>query len=70
MIGNPLTGEPFRIDVHQHILPPDYVSALDKLGITSSGGRPLPEWDIQSSLALMDRYEIATTVTSLSLIHI
>jgi len=31
-------GEPFRIDVHQHILPPDYVSTLDKLGITSSGG--------------------------------
>ncbi len=61
-----MIGEPFRIDVHQHILPPDYVSALDKLGITSSGGRPLPEWDIQSSLTLMDRYEIATAITSIS----
>jgi len=52
--------------VHHHILPPDYLSALANAGITSSGGRPIPEWDIQNSLALMDRHAIATAITSIS----
>jgi 6-methylsalicylate decarboxylase len=52
--------------VHHHILPPDYLSALASVGITSSGGRPIPDWDIQSTLALMDRYGIATAITSIS----
>jgi 6-methylsalicylate decarboxylase len=47
-------------------LPPDYLSALASIGITSSGGRPIPDWDIQSTLALMDRYGIATAITSIS----
>src|SRR5215471_5487023 len=48
------------------MLPPDYVSALNRVGITSSGGRPIPEWDLQSTLALMDRHAIATAITSIS----
>jgi len=58
--------EPYRIDVHHHILPSEYVSALTSLGITASGGRPLPEWDVQSTLALMDRHSIATAITSIA----
>lgn len=58
--------EPHRIDVHHHILPPDYVSALASLGITAGGGRPLPAWDVQSALELMDRHAIATAITSIS----
>jgi predicted TIM-barrel fold metal-dependent hydrolase len=61
-----MSEEPYRIDVHQHILPPEYVSALASLGITTSGGRPLPAWDVQTTLALMDRYAIATAITSMS----
>lgn len=61
-----MTGKPYRIDVHQHILPPGYVSALASLGITTSGGRPIPEWDIQSTLEVMDRYAIATAITSVA----
>ena len=61
-----MTGETSRIDVHQHILPPEYVSALASQGITSSGGRPLPEWDIQNTLSLMDHHAIATAITSIS----
>jgi predicted TIM-barrel fold metal-dependent hydrolase len=61
-----LSTEPSRIDVHHHILPPDYVSALASVGITSSGGRPIPEWDLQNTLALMDRHAIATAITSIS----
>jgi 6-methylsalicylate decarboxylase len=58
--------EPYRIDTHHHILPPDYLSALASLGITASGGRPLPEWDVHSTLALMDRHAIATAITSIA----
>ncbi len=58
--------EPYSIDVHQHILPPDYISALASLGITTGGGRPLPEWDVQSTLELMDRHAIATAITSIA----
>ncbi len=61
-----MTGETSRIDVHQHILPPEYVSALASQGITASGGRPLPEWDVQSALELMDRHSIATAITSIA----
>jgi predicted TIM-barrel fold metal-dependent hydrolase len=60
--------EPYRIDVHQHILPPEYLSALAKLGITLGGGSPLPTWDawdVQSTLELMDRLGIATAITSI-----
>jgi len=58
--------EPYRIDVHHHILPPEYISALATLGITASGGRPLPAWNVQNTLELMDRYAIATAITSIS----
>jgi 6-methylsalicylate decarboxylase len=61
-----MSEDPYRIDVHQHLLPSDYVSALAGLGITSSGGRPIPEWSIQSTLALMDHQAIATAITSIS----
>jgi predicted TIM-barrel fold metal-dependent hydrolase len=60
--------EPIRIDVHQHILPPEYLSALAKLGITPGGGSPLrtwDAWDVQSTLELMDRQGIATAITSI-----
>src|SRR5574340_520520 len=61
-----MSSEPYRIDVHHHILPPVYVSGLNRAGITSSGGRPIPEWDLQSTLALMDRHAITTAITSIS----
>ena len=60
--------DPHRIDVHQHILPPEYLSALAKLGITLGGGSPLPTWsawNVQSTLELMDRLGIATAITSI-----
>jgi len=47
-------------------LPEFYQTALSDLGITVSGGRPIPEWDLQSTLALMDRHAIATAITSIS----
>src|SRR5215470_5742827 len=61
-----MTAEPYRVDVHQHILPPAYISALADLGITTAGGRPFPAWDVESTLELMDRHGIATAITSIS----
>ena len=58
--------QPDRIDVHHHILPSVYTSALAKIGITSAGGVPLPNWNAQKSLDVMDRYGIATAITSIS----
>ncbi|HTO08780.1 MAG TPA: amidohydrolase family protein [Myxococcota bacterium] len=57
---------PGRIDVHHHILPADYVGALAQLGVTGGGDIPFPRWDVESTLAMMDRQGIALAVTSIS----
>jgi predicted TIM-barrel fold metal-dependent hydrolase len=55
-----------RIDIHQHILPAFYLSALAERGITVGAGSPFLEWDVQSVLALMDRHDIATAIVSIA----
>lgn len=55
-----------RIDVHHHMVPPDYVAVLTQHGITGTGGVDFPTWFPQQSLTLMDRQGIATAVLSLS----
>ena len=62
----PTVLESGRIDVHHHILPPDYVTALKSIGITESGGVPFPDWNPQTSLNVMDENEITTAITSIS----
>ena len=57
---------PHRIDVHHHILPVEYVSALARLGITGGGGIPFPGWSVDAALGLMDRHGIQAAVTSIS----
>jgi predicted TIM-barrel fold metal-dependent hydrolase len=61
-----MTTEQPKIDVHHHVAPPDYVSILEGRGITSVGGRPLPVWDLEENLALMDRHGMETAMLSLS----
>jgi predicted TIM-barrel fold metal-dependent hydrolase len=60
-----MTQEAFRIDVHHHIVPPEYVAALTSLGIKGGGGVDFPPWNPQSSLNMMDRQGIATAILSL-----
>ena len=55
-----------RIDVHHHLLPPEYLSTLKKRGINEFAGRPFPEWSPEISLSLMDRHGIRTAITSIS----
>jgi len=58
-----------RIDVHHHILPPDCIAALKRIGITSTGGATFPYWNPQTSLKVMDQNEIATAITSIPLVY-
>jgi predicted TIM-barrel fold metal-dependent hydrolase len=57
---------PHRIDVHHHILPGEYLSALARIGITGAGGVPFPSWSVDGALGLMDRHGIEAAVTSIS----
>ncbi|MFI1917826.1 amidohydrolase family protein [Nocardia sp. NPDC020380] len=55
-----------RIDVHQHMIPPDYRAALERAEISAPGGRELPDWSPDAALALMDSTGIATAILSVS----
>ena len=59
--------QPHRIDVHHHILPPDYVEIVgdERIGPMILSGRT-PEWTPEMSIEAMDRNGIATAVTSIS----
>jgi len=61
-----ITQPSVRIDVHHHIVPPVYTSALAKIGITSFGGLPFPHWNAQRALDFMELHGIATAITSIS----
>jgi predicted TIM-barrel fold metal-dependent hydrolase len=52
------------IDVHHHARPVGYIDALAKVGITAVGGRPIPQWQREPTLELMDRHGIATAILS------
>ena len=52
-------GKPHRIDVHHHIAPPSYSSALKAMM------RGHAQWSVQASLEDMDKSGIATALTSL-----
>ncbi|SEJ28966.1 Predicted metal-dependent hydrolase, TIM-barrel fold [Propionispira arboris] len=54
------------IDVHHHIIPRKYVEALAKKGIGAALGMPFPQWDIETTLELMDVNGIATAIVSIS----
>jgi hypothetical protein len=63
---NTMSTTPHRIDVHHHILPPEYLSALAGIGITTVGRVPFPQWSVETILGVMDRQGIATAITSIS----
>ena len=56
-----------RIDVHHHILPPEYVATVgdDRIGPLILAGRT-PEWTPDMSIEAMERNGIAKAVTSIS----
>ncbi|KUJ64067.1 amidohydrolase [Streptomyces albus subsp. albus] len=54
--------DPARIDVHQHLIPPEQRQAIS--GRAAALGWPAPVWDERSAIAVMDRRSIATAVLS------
>lgn len=62
--------DPFRIDVHLHILPQFYMDAVSGAGITRSRGKAYPDWSEDLSLRLMDNNGIKTSITSISTPHV
>lgn len=55
-----------RIDVHHHVLPQFFRDAQSAGGYPSTAYRAFPDWSPETSLALMDRQGIATSVLSFS----
>jgi predicted TIM-barrel fold metal-dependent hydrolase len=59
--------QPHRIDVHHHIIPPVYLEAMRRVGIANPiPGVDYPDWDVQTTLTVMDRQGIATAIVSIS----
>lgn len=56
----------YRIDLHAHVLPPDYRAALLSRGHLTIGGFPTPEWSPEAAIDFMDRYGIQAQVLSVS----
>ena len=54
------------IDMHSHIITPEFMSALDKEGRLLDEGFPLPKWDAEAQLKWMDEAGIHTSVLTLA----
>lgn len=61
-----MTTNPHRIDVHHHVLPPAFVSALNSLDIAWTGGPEVPRWSHALALETMERAGISAAVASVS----
>jgi len=62
LVGKAMAQEKaHRIDVHHHVSPPAWVEALKKAGKSSP---PVENWNIQKSLADMDKGGVATSMVS------
>ena len=54
------------IDVHSHIITPEFVSALEKEGRLMDEGFPLPKYDVEAHLRWMDEAGVQTSVLTLA----
>ena len=54
------------IDVHSHIITPEFLSALDAEGRLMDEGFPLPKYDVDTHLKWMDEAGVQTSVLTLA----
>ncbi len=54
-------ARPHRIDVHHHVVPPNWLNAMNIIGRTNP---PLTHWSVQRSLDDMDKGGVATSILS------
>jgi 6-methylsalicylate decarboxylase len=59
-----MNTNPKRIDVHHHILPPAFVSALNSLNINWTGGPERPSWSLAQAHDTMGQMGIDAAVAS------
>jgi len=59
-----MNTNPRRIDVHHHILPPNFVSALNSLNIPWTGGPEVPSWSLARAHDTMGELGIDAAVAS------
>ena len=59
------TREPYRIDVHHHVLPEFFLKALERLGKRTIFNLRLPDWYLEAHLEVMDRNKIAIGMASI-----
>jgi len=59
------TRQPYRIDVHHHVLPRFFVETLERVGNLISFGALLSDWSLDKHLAVMDRNKIAVGMASI-----
>jgi hypothetical protein len=60
-----MTGFPL-IDIHQHVIPDVYRSALARIGVMGSGENPWPQWSMARTIELMDEHDIAGVMLSIA----
>jgi predicted TIM-barrel fold metal-dependent hydrolase len=63
------TREPYRIDVHHHVLPEFYLAALERIGRRTIFGVRLPDWSLDAHLEVMDRIKIAVGMASIPMLY-
>ena len=54
------------IDVHSHIITPEFVSTLENEGRLMDEGFPLPKYDVENHLKWMDEAGVQTSVLTLA----
>ena len=54
------------VDVHSHIITPEFVSALESEGRLMDEGFPLPKYDVENHLRWMDEAGVQTSVLTLA----
>jgi predicted TIM-barrel fold metal-dependent hydrolase len=61
--------EPYRIDVHHHVLPEFYLEALERIRRRTIFGVRLPDWSLDAHLEVMDKIKIAVGMASIPLLY-
>ena len=54
------------VDVHSHIITPEFISSLEKEGRLMDEGFPLPKYNVESHLKWMDEAGVQTSVLTLA----
>ena len=54
------------IDVHSHLIPPEFLSTLESEGRMMDEGFPLPKYDAEGHLKWMDEAGVQTSVLTLA----